>query len=131
MPADIIGTTVIDEDAKGGKVFEFRKGPIFANIVLADEISRATPRRRARFRKRCKASCDGRQTTYKIEEPFFVLATQNPLKWKEPILSPKRSSIRFFFKLHVVFRRATGSIHLDRTTGGHDPVVEPVLRASR
>src|SRR5690242_15638096 len=72
MPADIIGTTVIDEDARGGKLFEFRKGPIFANIVLADEINRATPKTQSAL---LEAMQEHRVTVAKqshvIEEPFF------------------------------------------------------------
>jgi len=129
MPADIIGTTVIDEDAKGGKVFEFRRGPIFANIVLADEINRATPKTQSAL---LEAMQEHRvtvaKTTYAIEEPFFVLATQNPLEMEGTYPLPEAQLDRFFFKLHVPFpsRDELHSI-LDRTTGGHDPTVEPVL----
>ncbi len=129
MPADIIGTTVIDEDAKGGKVFEFRKGPIFANIVLADEINRATPKTQSAL---LEAMQEHRvtvaKTTYAIDEPFFVLATQNPLEMEGTYPLPEAQLDRFFFKLQVPFpsRDELHSI-LDRTTGGHDPVVEPVL----
>jgi MoxR-like ATPase len=129
MPADIIGTTVIDEDAKGGKVFEFRRGPIFANIVLADEINRATPKTQSAL---LEAMQEHRvtvaKTTYAIEEPFFVLATQNPLEMEGTYPLPEAQLDRFFFKLQVPFpsRDELHSI-LDRTTGGHDPTVEPVL----
>jgi MoxR-like ATPase len=129
MPADIIGTTVIDEDAKGGKVFEFRKGPIFANIVLADEINRATPKTQSAL---LEAMQEHRvtvaKTTYKIDEPFFVLATQNPLEMEGTYPLPEAQLDRFFFKLHVQFP-SRDELHtiLDRTTGGHDPVVSAVL----
>jgi len=129
MPADIIGTTVIDEDAKGGKVFEFRKGPIFANIVLADEINRATPKTQSAL---LEAMQEHRvtvaKTTYPIEEPFFVLATQNPLEMEGTYSFPEAQLDRFFFKLHVPFpsREELHTI-LDRTTGGHVALVEPVL----
>src|SRR5215471_17833603 len=104
MPADIIGTTVIDEDAKGGKVFEFRKGPIFASIVLADEINRATPKTQSAL---LEAMQEHRvtvaKTTYPIEEPFFVLATQNPLEMEGTYPLPEAQLDRFFFKLYVPF----------------------------
>ncbi len=81
MPADIIGTTVIDETSSGSKLFEFRRGPIFANIVLADEINRATPKTQSAL---LEAMQEQRVTvakqTHKLELPFFVLATQNPLE---------------------------------------------------
>ena len=81
MPADILGTTVIDETQGGGKVFEFRKGPVFANILLADEINRATPKTQSAL---LEAMAEhrvsvGRQT-HVLEQPFVVLATQNPLE---------------------------------------------------
>src|SRR3954469_5935677 len=129
MPADIIGTTVIDEDTKGGKVFEFRRGPIFANIVLADEINRATPKTQSAL---LEAMQEHRvtvaKTSYAIEEPFFVLATQNPLEMEGTYPLPEAQLDRIFFKLHVPFpsRDELHSI-LDRTTGGHDPFGEPVL----
>jgi MoxR-like ATPase len=129
MPADIIGTTVIDEDAKGGKVFEFRKGPIFANIVLADEINRATPKTQSALLEAMQEhKVTVAKTTYAIEEPFFVLATQNPLEMEGTYPLPEAQLDRFFFKLHVPFpsRDELHSI-LDRTTGGNDPTVEPVL----
>ncbi|MEO6420017.1 MAG: AAA family ATPase, partial [Polyangiaceae bacterium] len=81
MPADILGTTVINETVAGAKAFEFRKGPIFANIVLADEINRATPKTQSAL---LEAMQEHRVTvgrrTHVLEEPFVVLATQNPLE---------------------------------------------------
>jgi MoxR-like ATPase len=129
MPADIIGTTVIDEDTKGGKVFEFRRGPIFANIVLADEINRATPKTQSAL---LEAMQEHRvtvaKTTYPIEEPFFVLATQNPLEMEGTYPLPEAQLDRFFFKLHVPFPKRD-ELHtiLDRTTGNADAPVSPVL----
>src|SRR5215468_2665894 len=129
MPADIIGTTVIDEDVKGGKVFEFRKGPIFANIVLADEINRATPKTQSAL---LEAMQEHRVTvakaTYPIEEPFFVLATQNPLEMEGTYPLPEAQLDRFFFKLFVPFpsRDELNQI-LERTTGTETPKVQTVL----
>jgi MoxR-like ATPase len=129
MPADIIGTTVIDEDSKGGKVFEFRRGPIFANIVLADEINRATPKTQSAL---LEAMQEHRvtvaKTTYTIQEPFFVLATQNPLEMEGTYPLPEAQLDRFFFKLHVPFpNRAELHSILDRTTGNVEAPVSPVL----
>src|SRR6476660_376824 len=129
MPADIIGTTVIDDDAKGGKVFEFRKGPIFANIVLADEINRATPKTQSAL---LEAMQEHRvtvaKTTHAIEEPFFVLATQNPLEMEGTYPLPEAQLDRFFFKLHVPFpKREELHTILDRTTGAIEAPVRPVL----
>jgi MoxR-like ATPase len=120
MPADILGTTVIDDTQGGGKVFEFRKGPVFANIVLADEINRATPKTQSAL---LEAMQEHRismgKRTYTLDEPFVVLATQNPLEMEGTYPLPEAQLDRFFFKLHVPFpgRQELHEI-LDRTTGG-------------
>src|SRR3954471_2920159 len=81
MPADVIGTTVIDEAQSGAKAFEFRPGPIFANIVLADEINRATPKtQRALLEGMQERSVTVGRKTHILEQPHLVLATQNPLE---------------------------------------------------
>jgi MoxR-like ATPase len=119
MPADILGTTVIDEIQGGGKSFEFRKGPIFANIVLADEVNRATPKTQSAL---LEAMQEHRVTvgkrTHVLDEPFVVLATQNPLEMEGTYPLPEAQLDRFFFKLHVPFP-GRDDLHeiLDRTTG--------------
>jgi MoxR-like ATPase len=129
MPADIIGTTIIEESDRGEKVFEFRKGPVFANIVLADEVNRATPKTQSAL---LEAMQEHRvtvgRTTYTIEEPYFVLATQNPLEMEGTYPLPEAQLDRFFFKLHVPFpsREELHTI-IDRTTTGDQASVEPVL----
>ncbi|MBX3188258.1 MAG: MoxR family ATPase [Labilithrix sp.] len=119
MPADILGTTVIDDTQAGGKVFEFRKGPIFANIVLADEINRATPKTQSALLEAMQEHrvSVGRRT-YTLEEPFVVLATQNPLEMEGTYPLPEAQLDRFFFKLHVPFPNRD-ELHaiLDLTTG--------------
>jgi MoxR-like ATPase len=128
MPADIIGTTIVDE-AMGARALEFRKGPVFANIVLADEINRATPKTQSAL---LEAMQEHRVTvgkvTYPIDEPYFVLATQNPLEMEGTYPLPEAQLDRFFFKLHVPFpsRDELHSI-LDRTTTDHVPTVEKVV----
>ena len=119
MPADILGTTIIDDTQAGGKVFEFRKGPVFANIVLADEINRATPKTQSAL---LEAMQEHRvsmgKRTYTLDEPFVVLATQNPLEMEGTYPLPEAQLDRFFFKLHVLFPdRAELHEILDRTTG--------------
>lgn len=120
MPADILGTTVIDETQGGGKSFEFRKGPIFANIVLADEVNRATPKTQSAL---LEAMQEHRvsvgKRTHVLDEPFVVLATQNPLEMEGTYPLPEAQLDRFFFKLHVPFP-GRDELHeiLDRTTGG-------------
>jgi MoxR-like ATPase len=119
MPADILGTTVIDEGQAGGKVFEFRKGPIFANIVLADEINRATPKTQSALLEAMQEHrvSVGRKT-FSLDEPFVVLATQNPLEMEGTYPLPEAQLDRFLFKLHVPFPNRD-ELHdiLDRTTG--------------
>jgi MoxR-like ATPase len=119
MPADILGTTVIDEAQGGGKVFEFRKGPVFANIVLADEINRATPKTQSALLEAMQEHrvSVGRKT-FTLEEPFVVLATQNPLEMEGTYPLPEAQLDRFLFKLHVPFPNRD-ELHdiLDRTTG--------------
>jgi MoxR-like ATPase len=119
MPADIVGTTVIDEVQGGGKAFEFRKGPIFANIVLADEVNRATPKTQSAL---LEAMQEHRvsvgKRTHVLDEPFVVLATQNPLEMEGTYPLPEAQLDRFFFKLEVPFP-GREDLHeiLDRTTG--------------
>jgi MoxR-like ATPase len=133
MPADILGTTVIEESAAGAKSFSFRKGPIFANIVLADEINRATPKTQSAL---LEAMQEHRVTiakqTYTLDEPFFVLATQNPLESEGTYPLPEAQLDRFFFKLHVPFpgREELNAI-LERTTGNVTPKVNAVMRKER
>lgn len=129
MPADIIGTTVIEESSGGKHVFEFRKGPVFAHIVLADEVNRATPKTQSAL---LEAMQEHRvtvgRTTYTIDEPYFVLATQNPLEMEGTYPLPEAQLDRFFFKLHVPFpgREELHQI-IDRTTTDHSVKVEPVV----
>jgi MoxR-like ATPase len=132
MPADIVGTNVITED-HGLKRFEFQKGPIFANILLADEINRATPKTQSAL---LEAMSEGSVTvakhTYHLEKPFFVLATQNPLEMEGTYPLPEAQLDRFFFKL-VVEYPGKDDLHtiLDRTTTDHAPEPQPVIEKSR
>src|SRR6187431_730200 len=118
MPADIIGTVVLDESAAGARSLEFRRGPIFANIVLADEVNRATPKTQSAL---LEAMQEHRVTvgrvTHVIEEPYFVLATQNPLEMEGTYPLPEAQLDRFFFKLKVLYPPES-DLHqiLDRTT---------------
>src|SRR3954467_5572319 len=130
MPADIIGTVVLDEAAGGARSVEFRRGPIFANIVLADEVNRATPKTQSAL---LEAMQEHRvtvgRTTHRIEEPYFVLATQNPLEMEGTYPLPEAQLDRFFYKLMVPFpsREELHTI-IDRTTTDQDVKVSPVLR---
>ncbi len=132
MPADILGTTVLVEEG-GHKRFDFQRGPVFAHMILADEINRATPKTQSAL---LEAMQEGSVTvgkqTYKLEQPFFVLATQNPLEMEGTYPLPEAQLDRFFFKLNVDFpdREELHSI-LDRTTGTDNAEVRPVMTRQR
>ena len=121
MPADVIGTVVLDENAHGGRAFEFRKGPIFSNLVLADEINRATPKTQSALLEAMQEQrvTVGR-TTHQLDAPYFVLATQNPLEMEGTYPLPEAQLDRFFFKLEVPFP-SRDELHtiVDRTTTDH------------
>lgn len=132
MPADIVGTNVIVEDHTG-KHFEFQRGPIFANIVLADEINRATPKTQsALLEAMSEGSVTVAKTTHKLEHPFFVLATQNPLEMEGTYPLPEAQLDRFFMKLVVDFPDRD-ALHLivDRTTGDKAPAPRAVISKAR
>ena len=129
MPADIVGTNIIMEDEQGRKEFEFQRGAVFANIVLADEINRATPKTQSALLEAMQehhVTVGGVQHT--LEEPFLVLATQNPLEMEGTYPLPEAQLDRFFFKLKVKYPSAD-DLHtiLDRTTAKSAPVVSKVL----
>jgi MoxR-like ATPase len=100
MPADITGTNILIEDESGRRRFEFAKGPLFAQIVLADEINRATPKTQSALLEAMQERCItlGNQT-YELEEPFIVLATQNPLEMEGTYPLPEAQIDRFTFKI--------------------------------
>ncbi len=118
MPADILGTEILsDED--GQRQFRFRAGPLFANLVLADEINRATPKTQSALLEAMQeGSVTVAQKTYRLEEPFFVLATQNPLEMEGTYPLPEAQLDRFFFKVNVSMPAVTEMVEiLERTTG--------------
>ncbi len=128
MPADITGTTVIAEDERGNKVFRFQPGPIFASLVLADEINRATPKTQSAL---LEAMQERRvtvaRTTHKLPEPFFVMATQNPIEMEGTYPLPEAQLDRFMYKLNVSFPSAAELVAIaGRTTMAQPPTVEQV-----
>jgi len=129
MPADIVGTNIIQEHTQGGTFFEFQQGPIFANLVLADEINRATPKTQSALLEAMQdVSVSVGRTTYKLEQPFFVLATQNPLEMEGTYPLPEAQLDRFFFKLKVTYPTEE-QMHaiLERTTQTEQPTVSRVV----
>jgi len=132
MPADIIGTNVILEDDRGRRAFQFQPGPIFGNVVLADEINRATPKTQSAL---LEAMQEGAVTVagerHALTEPFFVLATQNPIEMEGTYPLPEAQLDRFLLKIEV---RPPGTADLvevfQRSTGEEPPAPEPVLDAA-
>jgi len=129
MPADIIGTNVIATDDQGNRSFAFQAGPIFAQIVLADEINRATPKTQSALLEAMQEhSVTVGGTIHKLDEPFFVMATQNPIEQEGTYPLPEAQLDRFFFKLTVDYStRAEIATILERTTTGFRSEVEQVL----
>ena len=102
MPADIIGTNIVTESQDGKREMRFQPGPLFAQIVLADEINRATPKTQSALLEAMQEqSVTVGRTIYKLEQPFFVLATQNPIEQEGTYPLPEAQLDRFFFKLNV------------------------------
>ena len=132
MPADVTGTTIVVE-GDTGRDFQFRKGPIFSQIVLADEINRATPKTQSSLLEAMQErSVTVGGTTHRLERPFFVMATQNPIEQEGTYPLPEAQLDRFFFKLQVGYstREELAEI-LDRTTTGYEAKIEPVLDGER
>ncbi len=132
MPADILGTNIIEEKA-GGKQFVFQAGPVFTNILLADEINRATPKTQSALLEAMQekiVTVAGK--THKLPRPFMVLATQNPLEMEGTYPLPEAQVDRFLFKLIVPFPKKD-ELHeiMNRTTGKTTPEISPVLTGER
>jgi MoxR-like ATPase len=128
MPADIVGTNIVQENPHGGTFFEFQQGPVFAHVVLADEINRATPKTQSALLEAMQdQSVTVGRTTYKLEQPFFVLATQNPLEMEGTYPLPEAQLDRFLFKLKVEYP-SEDAMHqiLDRTTAAMNLAVDRV-----
>jgi len=129
MPSDILGTNIVVESPDGRRQFEFQRGPVFAHIILADEINRATPKTQsamleAMLEKQVTAGGEIR----KLAAPFFVLATQNPIDQEGTYPLPEAQLDRFFFKLLVGYPTAAELTEvINRTTEGHKPELRKVL----
>ena len=133
MPADILGTNLVVESPEGRREFQFQKGPIFAHLLLADEINRATPKTQSAMleamqEKQVTAGGEIRR----LEEPFFVLATQNPIDQEGTYPLPEAQLDRFFFKLVVGYPSAAEMTEvLNRTTEGEKVTPSRVMNGSR
>ena len=134
MPADIMGTNIVMEDASTGRrEFQFQKGPIFGQIILADEINRATPKTQSAMLEAMQEhSVTSGGQVRKLPEPFLVLATQNPIEQEGTYPLPEAQLDRFFFKLLVTYsNREQLKTILDRTTTGEEPHADSVADAKK
>ena len=123
MPADIIGTNMVMQDAGGRRYFEFQRGPVFTQVLLADEINRATPKTQSALLEAMQEhAVTAAGTSYTLTEPFFVLATQNPIEMEGTYPLPEAQLDRFLFKLRVEFPSAQDLVEInDRTTAAAVP----------
>jgi MoxR-like ATPase len=131
MPADITGTNILVEEG-GQRVFRFQSGPIFANLVLADEINRATPKTQSSLLEAMQEhQVTVARQRYTLEPPFFVLATQNPLEMEGTYPLPEAQLDRFLFKVMVPFPSEEDLVSIiDRTTGADTPTASKVSTAA-
>ncbi|HVL39438.1 MAG TPA: MoxR family ATPase [Fimbriimonadaceae bacterium] len=128
MPADVTGTNVLSQAESGARAFEFRRGPIFANIVLADEINRATPKTQsATLEAMQERGVTVGGVRHELEEPFLVMATQNPIEQEGTYPLPEAQLDRFFFKLLVPYPSKSELAEVvERTTGAGQMEPQPV-----
>jgi MoxR-like ATPase len=132
MPADIIGTNIIIENPEtGSREFRFQKGPLFAQIILADEINRATPKTQSAMLETMQEhAITVGGSRYPMKEPFFVMATQNPIEQEGTYPLPEAQLDRFMFKLVVEYSSKDEiKTILDRTTTGYKADIKPVMTA--
>lgn len=130
MPSDIVGTEILEEDhTTGNKYFKFNKGPIFANIVLADEINRTPPKTQAALleaMQEFEVTYSGK--TYKMDRPFFILATQNPIEQSGTFPLPEAQQDRFLFYIKISYPSATEEVSiLKSTTGSKKPKINKII----
>ncbi|MBO6740986.1 MAG: MoxR family ATPase [Phycisphaerales bacterium] len=134
MPADVIGTNIVSEDNETGKrSFEFQKGPIFAQVLLADEINRATPKTQSALLEAMQEhSVTVAGQTYTLDEPFLVLATQNPIEQEGTYPLPEAQLDRFLLKIDVGYAGLEDLMEIiDRTTGAENPVASAIVDGHR
>lgn len=129
MPSDITGTEIFENQNDGGKKFRFIKGPVFANMILADEINRTPPKTQSALLEAMqehKVTAAG--VTYNLEEPFFVLATQNPIEQEGTYPLPEAQLDRFMFDLRLTYTNFQDEINIVKnTTGIYEPVVNKIF----
>jgi len=128
MPADIVGTDILEETEDGRREFRFQPGPVFTNLLLADEINRATPKTQSALLEAMQErTVTVANRSYPLEPPFMVLATQNPIEMEGTYPLPEAQLDRFLFKVNVVYPSSQELVEiLNRTTGEVEPEVEVV-----
>ncbi|HIE38183.1 MAG TPA: AAA family ATPase [Anaerolineae bacterium] len=128
MPADIVGTDILEEMDDGRRQFRFRPGPVFTNLLLADEINRATPKTQSALLEAMQErTVTVANRSYPLEPPFMVLATQNPIEMEGTYPLPEAQVDRFLFKVNVTFPSSAELVEiLNRTTSEAEPEVEVV-----
>ncbi len=131
MPADILGTHIVNENEEGRRVMHFEKGPVFANLILVDEVNRATPKTQAAL---LEVMQEGAVTaggeTMTLPKPFFVMATQNPMEMEGTYPLPEAQADRFLFKLRVPFPDRATLVEISRRTSAFDlPELSQVMGA--
>ena len=110
MPADIVGSMIMESDERGGKTLRFQPGPIFANLVLADEINRATPKTQSALLEAMQErTVTSGTTTHELEAPFLVMATQNPIEMEGTYPLPEAQLDRFLMKILVTYPTPRGT----------------------
>ena len=131
MPSDITGTTILVEDQQGRKQFQFQPGPIFSQVILADEINRSTPRTQSALLEAMQErTVTIARTTHKLESPFCVFATQNPIEMDGTYPLPEAQLDRFLFKLKIEFPDQTDLIRImQQTTSDQEAEIESVCEA--
>ncbi len=133
MPADILGTQIVNEDEHGHRMLHFEKGPVFKNVLLVDEVNRATPKTQAALLEVMQehAVTTGGER-HPLPEPFFVLATQNPMEMEGTYPLPEAQLDRFLFKIKVPFPNLEALVEISkRTTGFHDVELNEVMSGEK
>ena len=133
MPSDITGVEILEEDKSTGKrIFRFVKGPVFSNVVLADEINRTPPKTQAALLQAMQEhEVTAAGHTFKLDEPFYVIATQNPIEQEGTYPLPEAQLDRFMFNIRVDYPDEAEEVAIvERTTVGELPTLEPVLSAA-
>ena len=128
MPADVVGTDILEEAEDGRRLFRFQPGPIFTNLLLADEINRATPKTQSALLEAMQErTVTVARQSYPLDAPFMVLATQNPIEMEGTYPLPEAQLDRFLFKVNVELPSSEEMVEiLNRTTGEAEPLLEKV-----